>query len=66
MSESLRNWFNILWIKLIKFFFFFELQISENTFHNNWENFPIDQREQASRFLKERGIDPVEIFKKNF
>ena len=29
------------------------------------QDFPIDQREQAIRFLKERGHDPLEIFKKN-
>ena len=29
------------------------------------QDFPIDQREQASRFLKERGHNPLEIFKKN-
>ncbi|GAG74114.1 unnamed protein product, partial [marine sediment metagenome] len=29
------------------------------------QDFPKDPREQSSRFLRERGHDPLEIFKKN-
>jgi len=29
------------------------------------QDFPKDPREQAIRFLKERGLNPQEIFKKN-
>lgn len=59
LIDHLRNW--IFGLPESKYL----LPLFELRFTPEEAEFPKDPRKQSSRFLRERGYDPLEIFKKN-